>query len=397
MSANLPPLRLRKGEERRIRHGHPWVYSNQVDTASTPMSGFEPGELVRVYDDRDGLLGTAYVNPHSLICARLLTRDTGSTVDGFLIAKRLRAALELRERMYGEPYYRLVFGESDGLPGLVIDRYGSTLAGQISTAGMEALRPQVEEAVAEVLRPETFVWRNTGGARALENLPEYVEAAIGQVPDTLEAREDALRFRIDFAHAQKTGWFYDQRANRDLFARLVRRGARVLDMFAYLGGWGLRAAGFAERVLCVDASPSACEGIEANAALNGLEERVATMQADAFDALKWLRHDGEQFDVVILDPPAFIKRRKDHAAGLAAYKRLNQQALRLLAPGGILVSCSCSHHLGGDELLHVVHEAASRAGRTATVLARLQQGPDHPVHPVLVETAYLKGLLCVVG
>jgi 23S rRNA (cytosine1962-C5)-methyltransferase len=254
MSANLPPLHLRKGEDRRVRHGHPWIYSNEVDAAASPLAGFEPGQLVRVHDGRGQSLGTAYVNPRSLISARLMTRDTGSTVDSFLIAKRLRAALALRERLYKEPYYRLVFGESDGLPGLVLDRYGSTLVGQIATAGMEALRPAVEAAVAEVIAPENLVWRNAGGARDLESLPHYVEAGIGVVPEQIEAREDGLRFRVDFAHAQKTGWFYDQAANRDLFTRYAS-GARVLDVFAYLGGWGLRAAArFADKVICVDAS-----------------------------------------------------------------------------------------------------------------------------------------------
>ena len=397
MSLNLPPLRLKKGEERRIRHGHPWIYSNQIDTMATPLSGFEPGQLVRVHDARDGLLGIAYVNPHSLICARMLTRDTGTTVDAYLIGKRLRAALTLRERLYSEPYYRLVFGESDGLPGLVLDRYGSTLVGQIATAGMEALRPMIEEAVAEVIAPENLVWRNTGGVRGMENLPDYVEAGIGEVPGQIEAREGGLRFRIEFAHAQKTGWFYDQHANRELFARYAR-GARVLDVFAYLGGWGLRAAAtFADKVICVDSSLPACEGIEANAALNDVSDKVDTLHADAFDALKALRDDGEQFDVIVLDPPAFIKRRKDHAAGLVAYKRLNQQALRLLAPSGLLVTCSCSHHLPEEELMHVVHEATSRAGRSASILARLQQGPDHPLHPAIVETGYLKGLICSVA
>ncbi len=397
MSVNLPRLRLKKGEERRLRHGHPWIYSNQIDTTATPLSGFEAGQLVRVHDARDELVGTGYINPHNLIAARLMTRDTGSTVDAFLIAKRLRAALALRERLYDQPYYRLVFGESDGLPGLVIDRYGSTLVGQIATAGMEALRPLLDQAVAEVLAPENLVWRNTGGVRKMENLPEYVEAAIGDVPAFIEAREGDLRFRIDFAHAQKTGWFYDQRANRDLFERLAR-GARVLDVFSYQGGWGLRAAAkFAERVICVDSSLPACEGIEANAALNNVSEKVDTLHADAFDALKALREDGEQFDVIVLDPPAFIKRRKDHAAGLVAYKRLNQQALRMLVPGGILVTCSCSHHLAESELMQVVHEATTRVGRTASVLARLQQGPDHPLHTAVAETAYIKGLICAVS
>lgn len=390
----LPSLRLKRGEDRRVRHGHPWIYSNEVDTAETPLTGFEAGARATVVDARGESLGTAYVNPHSLIAARLLTRRADATVDRDLLGERLRAALRLRDRFYPTPHYRLAFGESDGLPGLVLDRYGDILVGQIATAGMEALRSEIETAVADVVRPHSLVWRNTGAARALEKLPDYVEAAFGELPERLEIREGELRFHAGLAHVQKTGWFYDQQANRDLFARYVR-GARVLDVFAYLGGWGLRAAAmFADKVICIDTSLSCCEGIEANAALNGLADKVDTLHADAFEALKVLRENGERFDAVVLDPPAFIKRRKDHKEGLIAYKRLNQQAMKLIVPDGTLVSCSCSHHLGEDELLNAIHDAAIWTGRHATVLARLQQSPDHPIHPAIPETAYLKGFIC---
>jgi 23S rRNA (cytosine1962-C5)-methyltransferase len=394
MTSPLPTLRLKRGEDRRVRHGHPWIYSNEIDTAATPLAGFAPGAQATIVDARDQAIGTAYVNPHSLITARLMTRRPDQRIDGGLIGERLRAALRLRERLYPEPFYRLVFGESDGLPGLVLDRYDDVVVGQIATAGMEALRGHVEAAVADVVAPRSLVWRNTGGARAMEQLPTYVEAGLGQLPERLLVREGGLVFRVELAHAQKTGWFYDQAANRDLLLR-YGSGARVLDVFAYLGGWGLRAAAsFAQQVVCVDASLPCCEGIEANAAGNGLADKVDTLHADAFDALKVLRENSERFDVIVLDPPAFIKRRKDHAEGLLAYKRLQQSAMKLLAPDGLLVSCSCSHHLAEAELVGAVHEGAMRTGRHATVLARLQQAPDHPVHPAIPETAYLKGVLC---
>lgn len=398
MASNpLPALRLKRGEDRRVRHGHPWIYSNEVDTAATPLSGFAPGGQATVFDARDDAIGTAYVNPHSLIAARLLTRRAEALVDRDLLAERLRVALRLRERLYPTPHYRLAFGESDGLPGLVLDRYGEVVVGQIATAGMEALRPEIEAAVADVIRPGSLVWRNTGAARTLEQLPDYVETAFGEPPERLDIREGELRFHATLAHAQKTGWFYDQQSNRDLFVRFAR-GERVLDLFAYLGGWGLRAAAaFAERVICVDASLPCCEGIEANAALNGVAGKVDTLHADAFEALKVLRENSERFDTVVLDPPAFIKRRKDHKDGLIAYKRLNQQAMKLVAPGGTLVSCSCSHHLAENELMAAIHDAAIRTGRHATILARLQQAPDHPVHPAIPETAYLKGFICRIG
>jgi 23S rRNA (cytosine1962-C5)-methyltransferase len=396
-SISLPTLRLKRGEDRRVRHGHPWIYSNEIDTLATPLRAIPAGALMTVTDARGETIGTAYVNPHSLITARMLTRRGDASIDREFLAERLRQALRLRERLYATPHYRLVFGESDGLPGLVLDRYGDVVVGQIATAGMEALRSEIEAAVALVLRPDALVWRNTGSVRTLEGLPSYVEAALGDLPERLEVREGGLRFHVELGRAQKTGWFYDQQANRDLFVKLAR-GARVLDLFAYLGGWGLRAAAtFAQRVLCIDTSLPSCEGIETNAALNGLTDKVDTLHADAFEALKALREQGERFDVVVLDPPAFIKRRRDHKEGLIAYKRLNQQAMKLMAPDGLLITCSCSHHLAEHELLDAVHEGAVRSSRHASILARLQQSPDHPVHPAIPETAYLKGFICQIS
>lgn len=394
MSTPLPPLRLKRGEDRRVRHGHPWIYSNEIDTAQTPLKAFEPGDQVQVQDSRGEPVGIAYVNPHSLISARLLSRRPDGAADRGLVAERLRVALRLRERLYPTPHYRLVHGESDGLPGLVLDRYGEVLVGQIATAGMERLRPEIEAAVAEVVAPACLVWRNAGSARRLENLPEYVEAGIGELPDRIQAVEDGVTFTVPLASAQKTGWFYDQRGNRDLLMRLGR-GERLLDVFAYQGGWGLRAAAtFAREVICVDSSLPSCQAIEANAAANGLSGRIDTLHADAFEALKALREDGQRFDVVVLDPPAFIKRRKDHKEGVQAYRRINQLAMKLLVPDGVLVTCSCSHHLDEAELMAAVQDSAVRTGRHVAVLARLQQGPDHPVLPAVAETAYLKGLLC---
>ena len=397
MSTPQPILRLKRNEDRRVRHGHPWIYSNEIDTAVTPLRDLQPGTLATVVDSRGEALGTAYANPHSLICARLLTRRPGLLVDRDLIGERLRAALRLRERLYATPHYRLVFGESDGLPGLVLDRYGDTLVGQIGTAGMEALRPEIEAAVATVIAPKALVWRNTGSVRKLESLPEYVEAGIGEIHETVQVQEGELRLEVPLAHAQKTGWFYDQRSNRDRFVELAS-GKRVLDVFAYQGGWGLRAAQtFADKVLCIDASLPACENIEANAARNGLSEKIDCAHADAFEALKTLNDNGERFDVVVLDPPAFIKRRKDHKEGLLAYKRINRLAMRVLAPDGVLVSCSCSHHLSEPELLDAIHEGAIKTGRHATALHRLQQSPDHPLHPAIPESAYLQGFICRVS
>src|ERR1700681_257689 len=224
----LPVLRLKRGEDRRIRAGHLWVFSNEIDNAATPLVSFKAGAAVQIQSDREQFLGVAYVNPHALICARIVGKNPTQRLGRSLISERLRVALALRKRLGAEPYDRLVLGESDALPGLVLDRYGDLVVGQISTAGMEALKSEVEEAVRELLNPTGFLWKNDSGARDLEQLPEYVEVAFGSVPDEVEVVESGLRFTAPVREGQKTGWFYDQTANRRRLARYLARGARVL-------------------------------------------------------------------------------------------------------------------------------------------------------------------------
>ncbi len=389
-----PPatLRLKRGEERRIVAGHPWVFSNEV-ADETPLRAFAPGAHARVESHRGQFLGHAYVNPHALICARIMSRDPGRPIDASLIEARLRSALRLRERLYREPYYRLVFGESDGLPGLVLDRFGDVLVGQIATVGMEALRGTLEAVVREQLAPAGLFWKNDSGARALEALPRTAETAFGTIADPLTVREAGLTFSTPLATGQKTGWFYDQCANRARLARYLVPGARVLDVCGYVGAWsvGALAAG-ASSAVCVDASEHALEFVERNAQANGVS--VQTMRADAFDALTALRERGERFDVVVLDPPAFIKRKKDLPRGQAAYRKLNQLALGVLAEEGLLVSCSCSYHLTEAALLETVQAAARHSGREAQILEAGGQSPDHPIHPAIPETRYLKAFFC---
>jgi len=307
---------------------------------------------------------------------------------------RLKVALSLRERLYAEPYYRLVFGESDALPGLTIDRFGDVIVAQATTAGMERLKDDVTAAIAKVIKPAALVWKNDAAIRALEHLPEYSDAGMQALPVALVVREGGLEFEIDPIGGQKTGWFYDQRANRDLLAPYVR-DMRVLDMFSYLGAWGLRAAAAGAReVICVDASASAVEAITRNAQSNGLADRVTAIKADAFDHLKALREARERFDVVILDPPAFVKRKKDFSEGRIAYRRINEMAMQILSRDGILITCSCSYHMPRTALLDTVQQAARHLDRSVQVLAQLQQAPDHPVHPAIPETDYLKGFIC---
>ncbi len=388
----LRTLRLKRGEDRRIAAGHPWVFSNEV-ADTTPLKAFAPGERAQIESHRGQFLGYAYVNPHALICARILSRSAARPVDESLIEQRLRTALTLRERLYREPYYRLVFGESDGLPGLVLDRYADVIVGQIATAGMEALRETVEQAVRALLSPAVLYWKNDSAARQLEQLPLTACAAFGEAPAELGVHEAGLQFTAPLAQGQKTGWFYDQCANRARLARYLWPGARVLDVCSYVGAWAVTAlrAGAAS-ACCIDSSETALDYARRNAQANALS--VETLRADAFEALKSLQEQGRRFDVVVLDPPAFIKRKKDIPRGQAAYRKLNQLALSLIEGEGLLVSCSCSYHLSPEAHTEIIQAAARHSGRGVQILESGGQSPDHPVHPAVPETRYLKAFFC---
>src|ERR1700736_6187266 len=389
----LPVLRLKRGEDRRIAAGHMWVFSNEIDTASTPLTAFTTGALVQMQSNRGQFLGYAYVNPHALICARIVGRDIAHPLNRALIAQRLEVAIALRKRLTRVPYYRLVFGESDGLPGLVLDRYGDVVVGQIATAGMEALKADVEAAVREVLNPAALFWKNDSGARDLEHLPLTTEVAFGTVPEEIEVYESGLRFMAPLRAGQKTGWFYDQTANRQRLLRYMWPGMRVLDVCSYVGAWAVTALkNGAASARCIDSSDAALQAASRNAQANGVH--VETTRDDAFDALKALQERGERFDVVIVDPPAFIKRKKDVPQGQAAYRKLNQLALGLLADEGLLVSCSCSYHLAPGELVKAIQSAPRNSGGFAQILEAGGQSPDHPVHPAIPETRYLKAFFC---
>jgi 23S rRNA (cytosine1962-C5)-methyltransferase len=392
--AQLPVLRLKRNEDRRLHAGHLWIFSNEVDTGQSPLAKFKAGELVRVLAHNDRALGLAYVNPQSLIAARVL--ETWKIPDVAWLAARMRVALALRDRLYPKPYYRLVYGESDGLPGLVIDRYGPACVVQIGTAGMEQLKPKIQEALCQVLRCEAVLFKNDSSAREMEGLPSYVETAKGNFDKPAVVIEDGLEFQAPLAEGQKTGWFFDQAANRRSLSKYVRKGARVLDVFSYVGAWGVRAAHHGAReVTCVDSSHAALELAAANAERNGL--KVVTLKGDAFDVLEDFANQGARFDIVVIDPPAFAKRKKDLPKALAAYKRLNQLALRAIADDGILVSCSCSFHVSFDELQDAIAKAARGAEKHLQIIEMGGQAPDHPVHPAIPETRYLKAYFCRVN
>lgn len=387
-------LRLGKNEEKRLRAGHLWIFSNEVDVAATPLKSFQKGDLATVEDAWGDPLGIAYVNPETLICARVLSRDPRISIDERFFRRRLENALNLRQALYERPYYRLVYGESDGLPGLVVDRMGDVLSVQTNTVGMERLQATAIAALERLLSPRAIVLKNTSSLRLLEGLEIYTRLAAGELSEPVEIEENGARFKVDPLGGQKTGWFFDHRANRAFAARLAK-GRKVLDLFSYTGAWGIQAAiAGAARVDCVDSSATALDLCEENAALNGASERVRREEADVFAFVKQAREEKRKYDMVILDPPALIKRKKDMKPGLDAYRRLNQGALQLLAPGGILVSASCSHHLHRETLHDILRAAARHGDRHMALLAQGGQAPDHPVHPAIPETDYLKSFFC---
>ena len=399
MPANaLPPLRLKKNEDRRLRGGHLWIYSNEVDTDKTPLKNLSPGELIRIEDSHGHVLGNGYVNPHSLICARLISRDPAYLLDQSLITHRLNIALSHRESVFDKPFYRLVHGEGDNLPGLVVDRFNHVLVVQITTAGMEQQKDAIVASLLKTLKPDTIVLRNDSSARSYEGLENYVETAHGNISGPIAVEENYTHFMTDVLSGQKTGWFFDHRMNRARM-RQYAKDKRVLDVFSYIGGWGLQAltAG-ASDLTCIDASGAAIERIHQNAELNTyndqpIHNKLTTIEGDAFEALKSLRQAREHFDVVIVDPPAFIKRKKDAKEGLNAYRRINQMAMQVLNKGGYLVSASCSYHLGHEQLRDTILKASRHVDRQAQIVEQGHQGPDHPIHPAIPETDYLKAFI----
>jgi 23S rRNA (cytosine1962-C5)-methyltransferase len=390
----LAVLRLKPRADKRLRQGHCWVYSNEVDTGHHALKNFAAGQQVVVENANGKPLGLAYVNPHSLIFARLFSRETRHPLDKSLLRHRLNIALSLRERFYGEPYYRLVYGESDELPGLVVDRFGDTLVAQLNTAGMDAVKDEVVEALEACLKPKRLLFRNDSQAREVEGLTRHVEWAIGDGEQDLEILENGASFNAPATSGQKTGWFYDHRDNRQRLQSWVR-DCRVLDVFSYLGAWGIEAAvAGASEVHCVDSSQEALDYVAHNAALNRVSDKVNCLRGLAFDVLESLVSEGDRYDVVILDPPAFIKRKRDMIKGSKAYKRINQLGLRLLNNDGLLVSASCSMHFERAALVESLRAASTHVDRRLRIIAQGGQAVDHPVHPAIPETEYLKAAFC---
>jgi 23S rRNA (cytosine1962-C5)-methyltransferase len=382
-------ITLLPGRQKRAEGGHPWIYSNEI-AMEAATKALPPGGLVTVRKPDGKGLGVATFNAHPLVSARLLSRDATQKIDRIFLTRTLRRALALREKLFAEPSYRLVHAEADGLPGLVVDRFGTALVCQFNTAGMALLEADVLAALDELLRPEIIVLRNDSSARLAEGLTNEVRVAKGTVDGPIEFVENGARFRADLLGGQKTGWFFDQRANRRFMSALARDG-RVLDLYTFAGGFAVQAAlAGAREVIGIDRSEPALTLATEAARLNGVAERCAFRRAEAFAEMERLAQEDERFDVVIADPPAFIKAKKDVGAGLRGYRKLAHLAGALVAKGGFLFLASCSHNAELSAFAEAIRRGLADTGRNARILRTSGADSDHPVHPALPESAYLK-------
>jgi 23S rRNA (cytosine1962-C5)-methyltransferase len=374
---------------RRARAGSPWIFSNEIkmDEAAKAIA---PGTIVNVRGDDGRAFGTGMFNPKSLIAVRLLSDECDAAIDRDFFVARLKRALALRQAFYDKPYYRLVHAEGDGLPGLVIDRFNDTLTIQIGAAGMEKQIDTLVAALEIVLKPATIILRNDTPSRAFEGLDSYVKTVKG-AGARIQVSENGARYFADLAEGQKTGWYYDQRENRAFIAGLAK-GKTVLDAYSYTGGFGIVAAkAGASEVVCLDSSAPALALAEESAKANGVT--VQGVKADVFEELARLKTAEEVFDIVIADPPPFVKSKKDLEAGSRAYRRLARMAADVTALNGTLLIASCSHNIPMDRFITECGEGLLKAGRRASLIRQSGAGPDHPVHPLLPESAYLKALV----
>jgi len=379
---------LRPKHERRVAAGHLWIYQGNIERIEGDPA---PGDVIDVFSARGEFLGRGYYNPHSQIAIRLLTRDD-RPIDHAFFAERIRKAQAWRARvMPDQTSYRLIYSEGDLLPGLIVDRYEDVLVVQFLTLGMEVRRDEIIAALEEVVEPRAVFERSDVASRRHEGLEPRVGLLRGELPpQPMTITENGLAFEVDVVEGQKTGYFLDQKVNRTLLAPLVE-GARVLDVFCHTGSFSVHALHYGAReVTGIDSSEQAVAAAQRNVERNGLGDRARFEVANAFDRLRELEREGERFDCVILDPPAFAKGKAHVEAAARGYKEVNLRALKLLEPGGFLVTCSCSHHMSPDEFYAVVLDAALDARKHLRVVDTRGQAPDHPVLAGVPETAYLK-------
>jgi 23S rRNA (cytosine1962-C5)-methyltransferase len=392
VARKLPSVLLRAGEDRRVRAGHPWAFSNEI-LMDAETKALPAGSLAILRAPGGEALGLATFNPHSLIAARLLTSNPEATVDAHFFGRRLAQAAALRDRLIGVPYYRLIHAEADGLPGVIVDRFGDALVVQVNSAGMDVLAPVLLEALDAELSPKTIVLKNDSPVRELEGLKREVVVAKGEAAGAIELIENRAKFVADLSGGQKTGWFYDQRDNRRFMAGLAK-DASVLDVYSYSGGFGVLAAKEgAKSVICIDRSQAALDAAQQAARLNGVDKVMSFQKGETFEALEKLNGtSARKFDVVICDPPAFVKSRKDLKTGAQGYRKLVRLAAPLVARGGFFFVASCSHLVDPANFADQVRRGLRDAERTGRILRSSGAALDHPVHPSLPETAYLKAL-----
>jgi 23S rRNA (cytosine1962-C5)-methyltransferase len=383
----LPVLILKPQAAKRLKTGHPWIFSNELVRLPKEL---EPGQMADVKSHSGEWLGRGYFNPRSLIAVRLLTRKRVAIDEDFLDEKISRAQSLREQWLPGEEAYRLVFGEGDDLPGLIVDRYGSILVAQFLTAGMDRLTEPAVQVLVKRFQPAAVIARNDTAARTLEGLPQEKRLLYGEIPPSVVIQKNGLSFEVDVWEGQKTGFFLDQSENYRCLEKWAG-GARVLDAFCYTGAWGLHAAkDGAKSVLGMDSSERAIHQAQLNAERNGLGSVCRFIKEDVFDGLRRLHAAGERFDVVILDPPAFVKSRQKVREAIRGYKEINRLAMMLLSPNGFLITCSCSHLVNNEMFQDMLVSAATDAKRSFFITAWRTQGRDHPIVLGIPETQYLK-------
>lgn len=390
----LQSIRLKKDAQRRIIAGHLWIFSNDIDTSISPLKKYSAGELICVETASGKSIAIGYINPHCLLCIRIVTRNINEKIDLNFFIKKFNLAKLKRAALFSEKFYRVIFGESDRLPGLVIDQFDRILVMQINTAGVEQLKSLCIAAAQHVFHPDSIVLKCDSSERKIEGLDNYFEIIGNALPEQITVQENNCVYRIALQNSQKTGWFYDHRYSRAQIATYCKN-KRVLDVFSYCGAFSIPCAKQAAEVIAIDRSAAALERLQENAKLNGVNN-IKTICDDAFTCMQNLLEQNEKFDVIILDPPALIKRKKDIPAGEKMYEKLNEIALRLLNNNGILLSASCSMHLSAEQLQHCIRRAGLNTKRELSIIEHCHQGPDHPIHPAIAETNYLKGFIVMV-
>ncbi|MBT5433254.1 MAG: class I SAM-dependent rRNA methyltransferase [Alphaproteobacteria bacterium] len=389
MNQTYPTIRLKPGAQKRLMHGHPWAFSNEI-AMDAAAKALEPGALVSIQTDNGEQLGVAIFNPHSLIAARLMSASPQAVIDRTALRERIAHARNMRDRLYDVPHYRLAHAEADGLPGVAIDRFDDVAVCQVNTAGMERLADDIAAAVMEETGVKNVILRGDSPIRRLEGLDDSSRVVGPGLTGAVDVIENGVVFRADPMSGQKTGWFFDQRDNRAFMAKLAD-GATVLDVYSHTGGFGLAcAAAGAQHVTMVDRSETSLALAAEAASANDLAGRSAFHTADAFDDLAKRRDRAETFDIVISDPPAFVRAKKELGAGVRGYRKLTRLAAKLVAPGGFLAVASCSHHVDREAFQYQIGRGLQDAGRKAAMIRDAGAGPDHPIHPQLPESAYLK-------